>query len=270
METARNFLEVKPPGNLKKPESIQAWRDDPEKQREAWQKFDSLAPWTKLTGAVSRVLAVSPVDGAYFDSNALLAEEATTGEARFSAGARFAAWLLNLADFPEFPGADPYEVAIYGFNPKPLMRLAGMNAIRDGLQIPLGFWYSGADNHCLDPKEMLLESEVKSLYPLRKICAEAPVAPIALPENYRPHVDPETDLRLATELCYQYQLLPKNRRAGLRDLLSPKDPESLSEKIGSRYSEEPPVQDVSEGAKAPEEADKPVKKAPKKGAKAFK
>lgn len=226
-ETARNHLQVHPPANLKKAESIQAWRDDTDKQRAAWAQIEQYLPWTKLTGAAASVVALDVRAGKFFDSG--------TEECR-APGTAFVMWLLHSYEFPEVPGGD-YPVLFYGLNPKPLLRLAGQTANRNGVQVPLGLWYSATDSHCLDPLQMILEADVKKLYPLAKVCAEAPFGPIPLPADYRQHKSALDDLRLATELCVRYGLLPRTYTVALRKLVKQtpeygfKPPEAAAEEV---------------------------------------
>jgi hypothetical protein len=213
-------MRLQPPGNLKKPESIQEWWDNPEKQAAAREALTRHGEWTKLLGAVDRVVAYDVNRQDLLDSD-------TRDEQQHSAGAFFVQWLMQHYDFPDEPGSKDQPVLIYAFEPKPLMRIAGQNAIRAGMRVPLGLWYSGVDYHCLDPMQMLLESSVKGKYDLSKICFEAPCGPIPLPGAdgevkvpYRTHHTPETDLKVVTELCVRYNLLPEADDRALREKLS--------------------------------------------------
>ncbi len=202
--TVREHVAAPPmPGSIKKPDSIAAWRQ--EKLPGEWDKFDRLAQWVKATGAIDHVVAVDIHKGEVFDS-----AEFIYGPDDASPGGQFVAWLLK-----SYPGCftkhwptGEQGITFFGFNPKPLLRIAGMNAIRDEMDVPLGLWY--ANDQCLDPKEMLLETEVKKLITVRKLLEESPLGGVPkIAADYQPHVDPVEDVRLACELCLRYQLIPQ-------------------------------------------------------------
>ena len=176
--------------------------------------------WTKLLGAVDRVVAYDVQYQTMFDSD-------TRDDQACSAGAHFARWLTSNYIFPDSPGSTEQPVLFYAFEPKPLLRIAGQEAIRAGMRVPLGLWYSGVDHHCLDPLQMLLESGVKTKFDLAKVCSEAPGGPIPLPGQegeiktpYITHKDPMTDLKVVTELCVRYNLLPEADDRALLELLN--------------------------------------------------
>lgn len=169
-------------------------------------------------------MAFAPASQDFFDSD-------TRDEEECSAGTAFVRWLMsNHGEFPDCHGSPYMPITLYAFEPKPLLRLAGQNAIRDGVEVPLGLWYSGVDGHCLDPLQMLLETSVKGKYSLEKVCLEAPCGPIPLPgmpdvtPDYTPvyvtHVLPMDDLKLVTELCVRYNLLPRAEDRSLREQLA--------------------------------------------------
>lgn len=199
-----HVLDPVPPGNIKKPETLQRWcRENIPDERE---KFKKLAAWLKATGAIDRVIAIDLWGARLFDSGTL-----AYGPNSPSPGGYFVQWLLRYfaGAFAEgqLASKPSNDVVFYGFNPKPLLRLSGMNAIRDGIETPLRLWY--LNDACFDPKEMLLETEAKKQVTLAKLIEECPGkdTPKMTPD-YRPHVDPMEDARLATELCLRYQLIP--------------------------------------------------------------
>jgi hypothetical protein len=249
-------MEVSPPKTLKNPVNIQKWWDDPEKQAAAKKALVANAEWTKLLGAIDRVVAFVPASQDFFDSD-------TRDEEECSAGTAFVRWLLsNYGEFPDCHGSADMPITLYAFEPKPLLRLAGQNAIRDGVEVPLGLWYSGVDGHCLDPLQMLLETSVKGKYSLKKVCLEAPGGPIPLPSlaiagsdsaifDYVTHQNPENDLKVVTELCVRYNLLPRAEDRSLREQLASQPELGLCD---------PPVEEESKSTTAAKPKAKTKKK----------
>lgn len=214
------------PKNYKDETKIQEWE---EKNLAPFRaKWEKMAPWLKATGKIASIYAIDLVEQQMFDSRVILAE----GAERLSPGTRFSRWLLDVGEragtsermnwFDGHPfGGGFYQappVCFYGFRPKPFLRLVGLNCIRDGKEIPLRFWYQ--NEWCLDPKEMLLETEVKDKISLAKLLAEAPGGPIEVPDLYQePHQNARADALLALELGVRYQLIPDWEDTKLRKLV---------------------------------------------------
>lgn len=192
-DTATSYLPaITPPSNYKNPETIQKWVETNLPIEEA--KRELMLKVIKATGDLFSVYAVDLYHREIFDS--------TQGSHKNPLAMRFAHWLLRGWSFRDVE--DSPEV--FGFAPKTLMRLTGVNAIRGGMRVPRFLWYQATDSLCFDPKEMLLESFAKELIPLEKLCAEAPGGEIVLPANYQPHVDAKMDVSIVTKMVLQYQL----------------------------------------------------------------
>lgn len=232
-----------PPGNYKKEESKQKWLEENAEAIQA--QWERRAAWSKATGKIDKIYAVDIARGDTF--------EARDGDGDKSAGAQFYLWLRDTCGI-RFPGtllsgtalsgeALTRSAVFYGFDVRVAFRLAGMNAIRDGLVVPIRFWYQNPN--CYDPKEMLLETEVKNTIPLAKLLAEAPGGPIKVPDGYVPHVDPKQDANLTAELCVRYRLM------------APMTDNELVIPIEDQDAKTPAKQEKSEKAEKPKETDQP-------------
>lgn len=216
------------PANYKSEEAIAKWTR--EKYEPAMAQWAETAAWLKLTGRLSRVFAfdVSGV-GAVFDS-----DKPDPNYEKLSPGARFVLWLKDRYDFRKdarynYGRGDSVGVSVYGFDSKVCMRIAGLNAIRDGVDTPLGLWY--ANDECYDPQEMLLEPEVKKMVSLQKLLDEAPGEPVQAPKDYEPHCDPKMDVRVAVDMCFRYQLVNIQEETPLL--------QAIGEGLGSCDQEQP-------------------------------
>jgi len=187
-----NLQQPDVPKSYTKQDTIDKWLSN------YWEAVGDAAAFCKMTGRLDSIFAVDPLAKRVFDSSA---DESASVEVAF------VKWLTQLYDFGSYARAGGQRpVCIYGFNPKPLLRLAGLGAIRHGAEnIPVGLWYMNEE--CLDPKEMLLETEMKKVVPLEKILAEAPGGAIDCPSGYTPHVSAAVDAILAAEICGRYQLI---------------------------------------------------------------
>lgn len=198
-ETVRDYVpEPTPPKNYTKQATIQKWME--ENYEVEWGAWEQRAPWLKATGTLKRVILVDVSAQHVFDSNDYPA---------LSPGGAAAHYLLSRYPdgFRRYPrgGGFHNQVCFYAFNPKPLVRLMWMDAIREGHVVPIGMGYQNED--VFDPKEMLVETSVKDKVTLDKLCHEAPGGQIDLPPNYLQHESAQQDLLIVAGLCLKYQLV---------------------------------------------------------------
>jgi len=192
------------------------------------------APFCKLTGQLGSIYAVDIMNKRVFDKS-------RKDEPKLASA--FVRWLLAAYHFDSYARSGYNRSAcFYGFNPKPLLRLAGVGAIREGAEdVPVALWYMNEE--CLDPKEMLLETDMKKVIGLEKILAEAPGGAIEHPKNYVAHQNAAVDAVMAGEICARFQLLPPlqfNAMESLDLTIEVPEPEIAED------SEEPVQEDDSE------------------------
>lgn len=198
------LIEPTPPPSYKTDTAIENWLN------KFWAAFDQAAPYCKMTGELASIFAVDSCNKRVFDASRESHES--------NLASTFVRWLEQHYSFSEY-AKSPHRKSccFYGFNPKPLLRLAGVGAIREGADpVPVGLWY--LNEECLDPKEMLLETEMKAHIGLEKILAEAPDGPIEVPTNYSPHFNATMDVVVAAEICARYQLIPPLHMTSLETL----------------------------------------------------
>lgn len=191
---------------LIEPEVPKSYASDP-KKREPWlakyfEAVTAAAPFCKLTGEITSIFAVDVHYERVYSQSA---------EGPIALASDFVRWLMRRYCFPAYPSDAPpasyCRVHFYGFDVSDFCRMLGVNAVREGLEgVPVGLWYK--NTRVFDPKEMLLETDMKKVIGFEKIFDEAPGGPIEHPENYQPHRDAMTDAILAAELCARYQLFP--------------------------------------------------------------
>lgn len=197
------LIEPTPPPSYKTDTAISGWLE------RFWTAFDAAAPFCKMTGELASVFAVDPRNERVFDgSRETLPHLATS----------FIRWLEQHYCFSDYAKSTHRRpCCFYGFNPKPLLRMAGIGAIREGADpVPVGLWY--LNEECLDPKEMLLETEMKAHIGLNKILAEAPGGEIEVPTNYSSHFNATIDAVIAAEICSRYQLIPAEQLVSIETL----------------------------------------------------
>lgn len=192
--TAKNRVQPPtPPKRMSRPESIQKWKQEEYPLLLAEQ--ERRLSFLKATGALEEVYAVDLAGGRVFSSAEMLGPDEDIAVS-------FARWLVSAYSFRDrFQSPE-----IFGIDPKPLMRLTGINSERGGYHVPRYLWYQGTDSNCFDPFQMLLETEAKNMIPIQKICEEAPGGPIEIPADYTPHQDPKLDAVLAGKLVFAYGL----------------------------------------------------------------
>lgn len=175
-------------------------------KEERWmlEFYSKLSPqFTKMTGVLTSVFAVDLSSKEVFHASSSQTDKLASA---------FLSWLLKRADFPREPTVHNREISFYGFNPKPLLRMTGINAMREGYpDVPLGVWYM--NDNCYDPAEMLLETEMKKVISINTIAEHAPGGKIEIPPAYQPHENAELDALIAFELACRYQLIEPDHLA---------------------------------------------------------
>lgn len=189
---ARQLQDLSPPESYVKQETKDKW------MAKALADRQNKLPWLKATGDLVEVAAYDTAQqSSFFHSKAGAGKAA--GE--------FADWLTQRYTWSPVPSrACEDSPLIFAFDVRYLLSLCGVNAVRQGRQVPSGLWHYVSN--CFDPQQMLLETEAKSCITLQKLFLEAPGEAILYPDNYMPHTDVLTDLRLTTEMVVRYQLCP--------------------------------------------------------------
>ncbi len=154
----------------------------------------------KLTGSIQDVVAVNISQGArqpLLDTRSLPPAK--------NRSALFVRWLNQQGfQFPDYPrDTDMRPCAFYGFDPKPFVRIVGMEAMLGGVDVPTGFWYMNEE--CISPYEMLVEADRRKVFPLAGVCK---FAAVQCSPDYQTHVDPVEDARIAAELTVRFGLYP--------------------------------------------------------------
>lgn len=199
--------------NLIEPEVPKTYRDKEDKRQEWLDNYFGVvaeaAPYCKLTGFLTSIFAVDVVNRRVFDKSR---------ETEPNLATAFVRWILEHYQFPEYAQSGwKRPCCFYGFNPKPLLRLAGVGAVREGAEdVPVSFWYG--NDECLDPKEMLLEADMKKVIGLAKILSETPGGSIDIIPGYQSHENAAMDAVMAAEICSRFQLLPATQFEAMKSL----------------------------------------------------
>ena len=186
-----------PPGNYGA-DAAEKWRR--EKLPDVKEKIERAGLFGKLTGSIQDVVAVNISQGArqpLLDTRSLPPAK--------NRSALFVRWLNQQGfQFPDYPrDTDMRPCAFYGFDPKPFVRIVGMEAMLGGVDVPTGFWYMNEE--CISPYEMLVEADRRKVFPLAGVCK---FAAVQCSPDYQTHVDPVEDARIAAELTVRFGLYP--------------------------------------------------------------
>jgi hypothetical protein len=191
-----------PPSNYGEAKQ-EEWRNTVGRTKLAEAQAESA--FCKLTGRVTSIFAVDPSNRFTFISVASHEQSPTV---------QFLQWIqknygpLNSL-FPASPEASSLErrypgLLFFGFDPKQFVRVVGGEAIREGVPMPLGFWYQNETLY--DPYDMLVESNRRNLFDLYGLLR---LLNVKLPRpDWEPHQDAVNDVQIAAELLFRYQLYP--------------------------------------------------------------
>lgn len=189
---------ISPPGSMKKPETIAQWTatELPGKQQEARYT----AQFCKLTGRVSRVVAIDPQKKEVFDTQ----QHPTVDPAVAFVTALMSTYPKAYSPLLGRSGAP--GITAFGFNLKPLFRMLGVQCAIAGEAAPVGLWYQ--NDALYDPYEVLIESDRRSLVTHEALFKLAGIESGDDLTNWTPCQQPVVDARLAAELVYKFSLHP--------------------------------------------------------------